>query len=111
MDKINKANHKTLFLLDFTANFTNKSSEQPIEFDVFTKNRSSQTGANIIPLPAICKSLWSCTVESVLEYSRIVWDLFPGKRESEIKLVPIKILDNLFLFSNSIQNQINYCHF
>ena len=74
MDKINQINHKTLFLLDSSSNFVNKSSEQSIEFDVFTKNRSVPAG--FTPLPAICKSLWTCTVESALEYSRIVWDLF-----------------------------------
>lgn len=73
MDKTDKVNHKTLFLLDISSGFANKSSEQPIEFDVFTKSR-----AGIVPLPPICKSLWTCTVESVLEYSRIVWDLFPA---------------------------------
>lgn len=75
MDKPNKINHKTLFLLDMTSSFVQKSSEQPIEFDVFTKNRSMPSGMS--PLAPICKSLWTCTVESVLEYSRIVWDLFP----------------------------------
>lgn len=71
-----KINHKTLFLLDQTSSFVNRSSEQPIEFDVFTKNRSAPTG--IIPLPPICKSIWTSTVESLLEYSRIVWDIFPN---------------------------------
>lgn len=72
MDKTDKVNHKTLFLLDISAGFANKSSEQAIEFDVFTKSRTVVT-----PLSPITKSLWTCTVESVLEYSRIVWDLFP----------------------------------
>jgi len=76
MDKINKINHKTLFLLDLTSNFTNRTSEQPIEFDVFTKGRSSSQPVGT-PLPAIPKSLYTCTVESVLEYSRIIFDLFP----------------------------------
>jgi hypothetical protein len=68
-------NHKTVFLVDRSTSFMLQSCEQPIEFDVFTKNR--QTPAGIIPLAAICKSLWTCTVESIMEYARVSWDLFP----------------------------------
>lgn len=28
----------------------------------------------------LSKSLWTCAVESSIEYCRIVWDLFPGKK-------------------------------
>ena len=72
---LSNVNHKTVFLVDRSCSFLSQSCEQAIEFDVFTKNR--QTPAGIIPLAAICKSLWTCTVESMLEYARIVWDLYP----------------------------------
>ncbi|XP_018326429.1 integrator complex subunit 13 isoform X2 [Agrilus planipennis] len=48
------------------------SCESPIEFE-FLKTR----GPGFIPLNPISKSLWTCSVESAIEYCRIVWDLFP----------------------------------
>ncbi|CAB3224018.1 unnamed protein product [Arctia plantaginis] len=62
-------NHKTIFVLDHTPYF-GISSESPIDFDV-PKNRG------YLPVPPICKSLWTCSVEAAVEYCRIVWDLFP----------------------------------
>ena len=32
-----------------------------------------------IPLAAINKSVWTCAVEAVAEYCRIVWDIFPNQ--------------------------------
>ncbi|XP_044731997.1 protein asunder isoform X2 [Chrysoperla carnea] len=65
------ANHKTVFVLDHTPYF-GISCDSLIEFE-FLKTR----GTAIIPLTPICKSLWTCSVESAIEYCRIVWDLFP----------------------------------
>ncbi|XP_015590827.1 integrator complex subunit 13 [Cephus cinctus] len=65
------ANHKTVFVLDHTPYF-GISTESPLEFDCL-KTR----GQNLIPLAPICKSLWTTSVESSMEYCRIVWDLFP----------------------------------
>ncbi|XP_012269667.1 integrator complex subunit 13 [Athalia rosae] len=65
------ANHKTVFVLDHTPYF-GISTESPLEFDCL-KSR----GQNLIPLAPICKSLWTTSVESSMEYCRIVWDLFP----------------------------------
>ena len=62
-------NHKTIFVLDHTPYF-GISSDNPIDFDV-PKNRG------YLPVPPICKSLWTCSVEAAVEYCRIVWDLFP----------------------------------
>ncbi|XP_043280579.1 integrator complex subunit 13 isoform X2 [Venturia canescens] len=64
-------NHKTVFVLDHTPYF-GISSESPLEFECL-KSR----GQNHIPLAPICKSLWTTSVESSMEYCRIVWDLFP----------------------------------
>lgn len=65
------ANHKTVFVLDHTPYF-GISCDSLIQFD-FLKAR----GTAIIPLTPISKSLWTCSVESAIEYCRIVWDLFP----------------------------------
>uniref|UniRef100_A0A1B6E3M0 Protein asunder n=1 Tax=Clastoptera arizonana TaxID=38151 RepID=A0A1B6E3M0_9HEMI len=70
-DKMFPNNHKTIFVLDHTPYF-GISCEDPMEFD-FNKAR----GTGFIPLAPITKSLWTCSVESALEYCRIVWDLFP----------------------------------
>ncbi|CAK1547103.1 unnamed protein product [Leptosia nina] len=64
-------NHKTIFVLDHTPYF-GISSDYPIDFDV-----SKSRGPGYVPLPPICKSLWTCSVEAAVEYCRVVWDLFP----------------------------------
>ncbi|CAG5094071.1 Similar to INTS13: Integrator complex subunit 13 (Homo sapiens) [Cotesia congregata] len=66
------ANHKTIFVLDHTPYF-GISTDSPLEFECL-KSR----GPNHIPLAPICKSLWTTSVESSMEYCRIVWDLFPS---------------------------------
>ncbi|XP_049869046.1 protein asunder [Pectinophora gossypiella] len=76
-------NHKTIFVLDHTPYF-GISSDNPIDFDV-----SKSRGPGYVPLPPICKSLWTCSVEAAVEYCRIVWDLFP-----EGKLVRFVISDS-----------------
>lgn len=53
--------------------------------DGFSKSRSSnqpQSSAppNLIPLLPVTKTLWTCAIESITEYCRIVWDIFPGQR-------------------------------
>lgn len=63
-------NHKTVFVLDHTQYF-GISGECLLDLD-FGKSKGAT-----LPLPAISKSLWTCSVESSLEYCRIVWDLFP----------------------------------
>lgn len=64
-------NHKTIFVLDHTPYF-GISSDYPIDFD-----SSKSRGPGYVPLPPVCKSLWTCSVEAAVEYCRIVWDLFP----------------------------------
>ncbi|KAF4519223.1 hypothetical protein B566_EDAN015329 [Ephemera danica] len=85
----NQSNHKTIFVLDHTPYF-GYSCENPIEFD-FTKSR----GPGFIPLAPVCKSLWTCSVESALEYCRIAWDVYP-----QGKLVN-------FIVSNSKAHKLN----
>lgn len=65
---MNNANDKTVFVLDHTQYF-GISGENLLDLD-FGKSKGAA-------LPAVSKSLWTCSVESSVEYCRIVWDLFP----------------------------------
>ena len=70
--------HKTVVILDESNYFLETSCDQTFEFDVINKSRQP---SGIIPLCPINKSLWTCSVEAVAEYCRIVWDIFPdGER-------------------------------
>ncbi|XP_050298231.1 protein asunder [Anthonomus grandis grandis] len=68
--KMFPSNHKTVFVLDHTPYF-GISCENPIEFE-FLKGRTPFS-----PISPISKTLWTSSVESAIEYCRIVWDLFP----------------------------------
>lgn len=65
---MNNLNEKTVFVLDHTQYF-GISGENLLDLD-FGKSKS-------LPLPLVSKSLWTASVESSVEYCRIVWDLFP----------------------------------
>lgn len=67
---MNNNNHKTIIVLDHTQYF-GISGDTPMELD-FGKNK-----CNMIPVPPVCKSLWTTSVEASIEYCRIVWDIFP----------------------------------
>jgi len=67
--------HKTVIVLDRCPYFLD-SSQQPVEFDMLLKSKV----AGVIPLAPISKSLWTCNVEAVLEYIRVVYDLFPSNK-------------------------------
>lgn len=65
--------HKTVLVLDRGGDLA-VSCQQPIDVDQITKTRT------LIPLAPISKSLWTCAVESAVEYCRIVWDIYPCGR-------------------------------
>ncbi|CAG2114889.1 unnamed protein product, partial [Medioppia subpectinata] len=67
--------HKTVIILDESNYFLETSCEQTFDFDVVNKSRQP---SGIIPLSPIGKSLWTCSVEAVAEYCRIVWDIYPS---------------------------------
>ena len=70
--------HKTIVILDESNYFLETSCDLTFEFDVINKSRQPP---GIIPLCPITKSLWTCSVEAIAEYCRIVWDIFPeGER-------------------------------
>ena len=50
-----------------------KPSNEPMEFDVFTKSKAP----GFIPLAPVTKSMWTCSVEAVLEFARIIYDIYP----------------------------------
>lgn len=87
-------NHKTVFVIDQSRQFLRRTCQQTVEFDVLTKTRQPITG--IIPLAPISKSLWTCTVEAITEYCRIVWDIFP-KGERLIRFVAADVDEAYFI--------------
>lgn len=88
-DQLFPANHKTTFVVDHTPYF-GLASNAHIKMD-FTK----RPPGSITPGP-IFKSMWTCSIEAVLEYCRIVWDLFP-----EGKLIRVISSDTQSLNLNS----------
>ncbi len=67
--------HKSVVILDKSNYYLQTNCEQSFEFDVINKSRQP---SGIIPLSPISKSLWTCSVEAIAEYCRIVWDIFPN---------------------------------
>lgn len=64
--------HKTVFVLDHSPAFQ-QSCNQSIEYDILAKGKTP----GIIPAAPIFKTLWTCSVEAMMEYIRIVYDIFP----------------------------------
>ena len=91
--KIFSESHKTVFVVDHCP-YMAESCRQHVEFDMLVKNRTQ----GIIPLAPISKSLWTCSVESSMEYCRIMYDIFPFK-----KLVSVKYQQN-----NDLGDVLNY---
>ncbi|XP_015795275.1 integrator complex subunit 13 [Tetranychus urticae] len=69
--------HKTVIVLDNSYRFLSTSCGQPLDYDVCHKMKGG-TPSGIIPLAPLAKSLWTSSVEAIQEYSRIVYDVFPG---------------------------------
>ena len=78
-------NHKTVLILDHGPNFSLPCDQ--IDFD-FHKSRvaGGAAAAGYIPSAPVMKTMWTCASEAVLEYCRIIWDLFPG-HEKMIRFV------------------------
>jgi len=70
--------HKTVFVIDETPSFVDTPSQEAVDFDGVAKTR--QLPATCPPLPPITKSLWSCAIEAVAEYCRIIWDVYPDSQ-------------------------------
>ncbi|KAK3103222.1 hypothetical protein FSP39_017550 [Pinctada imbricata] len=67
--------HKTVFVLDRGPLF-GRPCNQSIEYDVLSKTKTP----GIIPAAPITKTMWTCNVETMIEYMRIVFDIFPTSR-------------------------------
>ncbi|KAH8295121.1 hypothetical protein KR018_007547 [Drosophila ironensis] len=74
-------NQKTIFVLDHTRYFS-IASEDYISMDFLKGKPSVDAGgsASVGSGTQFSKSLWTCACESSIEYCRVVWDLFPGKK-------------------------------
>ena len=107
--------HKTVFLLDQSSAFAQPCEEIEIE-----SNKSNQQATGFPTLPPILKSIWTSAVESVLEYCRIVWDIFPAACDdwNESRLIRLIIFndkeckkvfpswDRKYQSSNSLANEM-----
>uniref|UniRef100_A0A2P2HVP6 Protein asunder n=1 Tax=Hirondellea gigas TaxID=1518452 RepID=A0A2P2HVP6_9CRUS len=89
---------KTVLVLDHTLS---GSSGVQLDMDSFCKTRNSAAAAgtahnpHYIPLRAVTKTIWTCAVEAITEYCRIVWDIFPGSRYISISSVGASSVDQL----------------
>lgn len=64
--------HKTVFVLDHSP-ACQQSCNQSTEYDILAKGKTP----GMIPAAPIFKTLWTCYVESMMEYIRIIYDIFP----------------------------------
>ena len=100
--------HKTVFVLDHGPYFAMPCHQ--VEFDVARRG-----GPGFIPLAAISKSVWTCAVEAVAEYCRIVWDIFPNQDRllrvvvaspecNEVReyILQVKSQDGIHIFNHSL---------
>lgn len=67
--------HKTVIVLDRSPYFA-QSCKESVDYDMQPKTKSQ----GFIPAAPISKTLWTANVEAMLEYIRIVYDIFPGKK-------------------------------
>lgn len=75
-------NHKTVFVLDHSS-FFNQSCNQSVDYDILGKGKTP----GIIPAAPIFKSLWTCSVETMMEYIRVVYDIYPTSKLVSTKLI------------------------
>ncbi|XP_071817960.1 integrator complex subunit 13-like [Apostichopus japonicus] len=80
--------HKTVFVLDHSYHFS-KASGIVVDYDLGSKNRTP----GFIPLHPLSKSLWTWSVECVLEYCRMVYDIFPTNKH--ISLIASDVAANV----------------
>lgn len=78
LDSWSSLGEKTVFVLDRSRYFTHVSSGHLIEGESVKKHNNEDSDSAIPPFD---RSLWTCAVEAVVGYSRLVWDLFtPDQR-------------------------------
>lgn len=75
-------NHKTVFVMDHSPAFSQPCDV--IDFDgIKSQPAQQQLSQAMVPLASVAKSVWTSAAESVLEYCRIVWDIFPPTGEEQ----------------------------
>lgn len=98
---------KTVFLLDRNEYFTRVSSSYVLDSDI-VKDDSKQTNitAKFPPIPPLDRSMWTCTVEAVVGYSRLVWDLFSPEDHlvSVLSLLPKNNFEQVCSWASEDQN-------
>jgi len=80
--------HKTVFVLDHSPHFS--MACDVVDFD--SLKTSMQAAARQIPIAPIYKTMWTSVSESILEYCRIVWDIFPPDSQEQ-KLIRFVLSD------------------
>jgi hypothetical protein len=100
-------NHKTIILFDHI-NFLSNNCGQQIELDNLANKQGKQSAAapaisNQSQINPINKTLWTSCIESALEFSRIVYDLFP-ENEKLIRLMVTKFDQTLNGWNDNEQN-------
>lgn len=73
--KMFPVSHKTVFVLDHSSYFAQPCG-QPMEYDVIPRTKAP----GFIPAAPVTKPLWTCSVECLFEYMRIVFDIYPTNR-------------------------------
>lgn len=77
LDSWSSISDKTVFILDRSPYFTRVSSGHSIDGDCLKNSKkTAHLYANLNSIESFDRSLWTCTIESVVGYSRLVWDLF-----------------------------------
>jgi hypothetical protein len=98
-------NHKTIILFDHIHYLSNNCGQQ-IELDNLLNKQGKQstsTNPNQSQINNINKNLWTSCIESALEFSRIVFDLFP-ENEKLIRLMVTKFEQTLNTWDDNQQN-------
>lgn len=82
LDSWSCISEKTVFILDRSEYFTKVSSGHSINGDCLKDSKkTAHLYSNQPTIEPFDRSLWTCTVEAVVGYSRLVWDLFtPDQR-------------------------------
>lgn len=100
-------NHKTIILFDHSTNFATACGHT-FDFDAASKGKSQATASSqaIQQLEPLDKSLWTCLVESAIEFSRIVYDIFPENKL--ISFMTTKYYSNPLNGWNDIEQNIDH---
>lgn len=74
--KMSSASGKTIFILDHSPSMSRKV-QKPVNLSYALEKASKTTDA---PKIEVAQTLWTCAVQAMSEYCRIVWDIFGNER-------------------------------